>query len=126
MARIIDPDKLVGREEWGAKNREYQVSVIEGTPDLELKQWLKEHRPFTLTTTSYFNAIHKAGGYISDKKGILIACYIGLIGLSIGTILMAGHYSLIILAIVMIMSSMSWTIGHNGSQCRNINSRRDY
>ena len=55
-----------------------------------------------------------AGGYISDKKGRLIACYIGLIGLSIGTILMAGHYSLIILAIVMIMISMSWTIGHNG------------
>ena len=54
------------------------------------------------------------GGYFSDKKGRYFSCYAGIIGLGIFTMLLAGHYSLILLGIILIMFSMFWTVGHNG------------
>lgn len=54
------------------------------------------------------------GGYLSDKKGRLVSCYTGIIGLSAGIMLLRGEYSLIMLAAVFILIAMGWTIGHNG------------
>ncbi len=68
---------------------------------------------FILAAIGGFVGQH-VGGYLSDKKSRLISCYIGLIGLSLLTMLLAGHYSLITLGIIFIMLSMFWTIGHNG------------
>ena len=54
------------------------------------------------------------GGYLSDKKGRILSCYIGIIGLSAAMMAMAGHYSLVALAVIMASISVFWTIGHNG------------
>ena len=54
------------------------------------------------------------GGYISDKKGRLISCYIGIIGLALVMIALAGHYSFVVLGILIALVSVFWTIGHNG------------
>jgi len=54
------------------------------------------------------------GGVLSDKKGRLVSCWVGLVGLSLGAMLLAGHYSLIVLGGILVLVSMGWTIGHNG------------
>jgi len=54
------------------------------------------------------------GGYLSDIKGRFMACYTGIIGLGIGTILLTGRYNLFMLAGVFLLIAISWTIGHNG------------
>lgn len=54
------------------------------------------------------------GGYLSDKKGRRTACAVGIILLSVSTMLLAGHYPLIGLAGLLALISMGWTIGHNG------------
>ncbi len=53
------------------------------------------------------------GGYISDKKGRLTACYVGLAGLSAGVVFLAGHYSVIFLTAVLGLIGISWTMSHN-------------
>ena len=53
------------------------------------------------------------GGYLSDTKGRITACYIGLTGLGVGTIFLAGHYPLIILIFILALISIGWTICHN-------------
>ncbi len=53
------------------------------------------------------------GGYISDKKGRLTACYVGLAGLSAGVVLLSGHYSVIFLTAVLGLIGISWTMSHN-------------
>lgn len=55
-----------------------------------------------------------AGGYLTDKKGRFRSCYIGILTLSIATMLLCGVYPLLILAIVLMSISIGWTIGHNG------------
>lgn len=54
------------------------------------------------------------GGYISDKKGRLVACGIGSVGLALGIMALIGHYPLILLGLLMGLISMCWTMGHNG------------
>jgi predicted MFS family arabinose efflux permease len=54
------------------------------------------------------------GGILSDKKGRLVSCMTGIIGLSIGTMLLVNRYPLMILGLVLLIISMCWTIGHNG------------
>jgi len=54
------------------------------------------------------------GGYISDKKGRLAPCYIGIIGLALSMIVLAGHYSFFVLGMLLALVSVFWTIGHNG------------
>lgn len=54
------------------------------------------------------------GGWISDKKGRFWACLIGLVGLGLSIMLLAGYYSLILLAAVIGAISLFWTVGHNG------------
>lgn len=54
------------------------------------------------------------GGVVSDKKGRLISCQAGLLGLSFGTMLLAGRYPPALLGLVIALVSTSWTVGHNG------------
>jgi predicted MFS family arabinose efflux permease len=54
------------------------------------------------------------GGYLSDKKGRNVACYLGLMGLAGSTVFLAGQYSFFVLTFILIVFSASWTIGHNG------------
>lgn len=53
------------------------------------------------------------GGQLSDKTGRLAACYAGLLGLSTGVLLLAGHYPLVFLTAVLGLISISWTMSHN-------------
>ncbi len=53
------------------------------------------------------------GGHLSDKTGRLAACYAGLFGLSVGVLLLAGHYPLVFLTVVLGFISISWTMSHN-------------
>lgn len=54
------------------------------------------------------------GGLISDKKDRATACYIGLIGLSISIVLLYFKFDVWIIAALIAIISMFWTIGHNG------------
>jgi predicted MFS family arabinose efflux permease len=54
------------------------------------------------------------GGIITDKWGREQACTIGGVILGVSVMALAGHYSLIGLAIVLAMISIGWTIAHNG------------
>lgn len=54
------------------------------------------------------------GGVLSDKRGRLASCVVGITGLSLGTMLLAGKYPVVILGAVLMAISMCWTIGHNG------------
>jgi predicted MFS family arabinose efflux permease len=53
------------------------------------------------------------GGYLSDKKGRMVTCLIGGIILAVGTIGLFGHYSLMIVPLVLGVVSIGWTISHN-------------
>ncbi len=55
----------------------------------------------------------QVGGYISDKKGRLTACYAGLGGLACGVALLVGHYPLVVLTAVLGLIGISWTMSHN-------------
>jgi len=54
------------------------------------------------------------GGQISDKKGRLSACMIGIFLLSFSTMLLVGKYPLVVLGALFVFLAMGWTIGHNG------------
>jgi len=54
------------------------------------------------------------GGVLSDKKGRLFSCWAGILGLSIGTMLLVGTYPVMILWMVFLLISTGWTVGHNG------------
>lgn len=54
------------------------------------------------------------GGVVSDLRGRMATCHIGVLGLSISVILLAGHYPQFILGMVLLLISMFWTVGHNG------------
>lgn len=54
------------------------------------------------------------GGQLSDKKGRLFACYVGLLGLGTAVVLLVGTYPIVILAMLLCGVSIFWTIGHNG------------
>lgn len=54
------------------------------------------------------------GGVLSDKKGRLVSCLVGIMGLSVGTMLLVGTYPIMILGAILLLISMCWTVGHNG------------
>ncbi len=54
------------------------------------------------------------GGVLSDKKGRLVSCLIGVVGLSIGLMLLIGIYPIMILGLILMLVSIGWTVGHNG------------
>lgn len=53
------------------------------------------------------------GGYLSDKKGRLKACQAGMLALSAGSILLAGHYPVVILLLILSLIAIGWTVTHN-------------
>ena len=55
-----------------------------------------------------------AGGYVSDKKGRLAACRLGVIGLGMSVMALGGMYPLAMLGGVLFLISFFWTMGHNG------------
>ncbi len=55
-----------------------------------------------------------AGGFISDKKGRVLSCKIGIVLLSVALLALFRIYPLWILAIIFAGVSVGWTIGHNG------------
>ena len=54
------------------------------------------------------------GGVLTDKRGRLTACTIGIVGLSLSICLLFGYYSKLILGIILLLISVFWTVGHNG------------
>lgn len=54
------------------------------------------------------------GGVLSDKKGRLVSCRAGILGLSLGIMFLLGTYPSLLLGLVILLISMGWTIGHNG------------
>ena len=54
------------------------------------------------------------GGILTDKKGRLIACTIGIVGLSLTVCLLFGHYTKFVLGMILLLISVFWTVGHNG------------
>ena len=54
------------------------------------------------------------GGVLSDKKGRLVSCRAGILGLSLGIMLLFGTYPAILLGLVIALVSTCWTVGHNG------------
>ena len=55
-----------------------------------------------------------AGGVLSDKKGRLVSCRAGILGLSAGVMLLAGWYPPALLGLIIALVSTGWTVGHNG------------
>ena len=53
------------------------------------------------------------GGYLTDKKGRLKTCTLGLFMLGMATVLLSGVFPVIVLVIILSGMSMGWTIGHN-------------
>ena len=54
------------------------------------------------------------GGVVTDKLGRTSSCYIGIGLLGLSVMALYGHYSIVVLAIVLSIVSIGWTIAHNG------------
>jgi predicted MFS family arabinose efflux permease len=54
------------------------------------------------------------GGFLTDKKGRLQACLLGVFLLSFSTVALALRLPLYTVALIFAFFSMGWTIGHNG------------
>lgn len=55
------------------------------------------------------------GGIISDHKGRVLSCLIGIVLLGASSALMVGHYPLFILVILLCGTAVGWAVGHNGA-----------
>jgi predicted MFS family arabinose efflux permease len=54
------------------------------------------------------------GGAMTDLKGRFFSIELGLGVLGVSTVLLAGHYPVFCVAIILAMISAGWTVGHNG------------
>lgn len=54
------------------------------------------------------------GGAVTDFKGRFFSIELGLGVLGLSTLLLAGHYSVFYVAVILAMISAGWTVGHNG------------
>jgi MFS family permease len=54
------------------------------------------------------------GGFITDKFGRSYSCYIGISILGVSIVFLSGHYSLGVMAVILSVISVGWTIAHNG------------
>ncbi|MCB9757773.1 MAG: MFS transporter [Candidatus Omnitrophica bacterium] len=77
-----------------------------------LEQWLISAFFILIALTGVIG--QNLGGYITDRKGRVVACYWGVILLSASTMLLLGKYPLIILAVILAVFSIAWALGHNG------------
>ncbi|HOD12309.1 MAG TPA: MFS transporter [Candidatus Omnitrophota bacterium] len=69
---------------------------------------------FVLTAVMGFSG-QILGGYVSDKKGRVLACLVGIIILGAASALLVGKYPLGMLAVILSLTAMGWSIGHNGA-----------
>ena len=53
------------------------------------------------------------GGHLSDKKGRLTACYVGMGGLAAGVILLSIHFPVALVVVILALIAIGWTISHN-------------
>lgn len=53
------------------------------------------------------------GGYLSDKKGRLAACYLGMGALAGGVMLLSVHFPVALVVIILTLIATGWTISHN-------------
>lgn len=53
------------------------------------------------------------GGYFSDKKGRLTACYVGMGALAAGVMLLSIHLPVALVVIILALIAIGWTISHN-------------
>lgn len=54
------------------------------------------------------------GGLLTDKKGRLFSCRLGLLMLSCATMLLSQVFPMLVLVLILIIFAAGWTIGHNG------------
>ncbi len=54
------------------------------------------------------------GGFLSDKKGRVFTCQVGIVGLAVSVMMLVSVHSLWVLGLVLSMVAFFWTIGHNG------------
>lgn len=54
------------------------------------------------------------GGVVTDTLGRTSSCYIGIVLLALSVMALYGHYPLVVLAVVLSLVSIGWTIAHNG------------
>jgi predicted MFS family arabinose efflux permease len=53
------------------------------------------------------------GGYLSDTKGRLITCYVGIGALAGGTMLLSIHFPIALIVGILTLIAIGWTISHN-------------
>jgi len=53
------------------------------------------------------------GGYLSDKRGRVITCFIGGLILALGTMSLVEHYPVYVVPFILGVIAMGWTIHHN-------------
>ena len=54
------------------------------------------------------------GGHLTDKRGRLVSCYVGIYLLAVAVMLLGFKFTTGILAVILIVMMVGWTIGHNG------------
>lgn len=54
------------------------------------------------------------GGYLTDKKGRIKSCQIGIVMLAVATIALSGMFPAKAVAFIFVLFAAGWTIGHNG------------
>lgn len=54
------------------------------------------------------------GGFLSDKKGRVFTCQVGVVGLAVSVMMLINVHSSWLLGVVLSMVAFFWTIGHNG------------
>ena len=69
---------------------------------------------FFIITSLSGAAGQNVGGYLTDKRGRFWTCRTGTALLGLATMLLVGHYPLVILAVILAALSVGWTINHNG------------
>ena len=70
---------------------------------------------FLFMLIAVFGAIgQNLGGYVTDKIGRRFACELGVLILSMMTMLLWGKYPLFVLGLILSLLSIGWAIGHNG------------
>lgn len=75
-------------------------------------QWMIS---FFFMLIAIFGAIgQNLGGYVTDKIGRRVACEVGVLILSVMTMLLWGKYPLFVLGVILSLLSIGWAVGHNG------------
>ncbi len=70
---------------------------------------------FVIILTALASTIgQNIGGHITDKWGRSAACKIGIAILGVFIMALLGHYPMAVIAAILFMISIGWTIAHNG------------